>query len=111
MRVPQLQDRIYKNVMRKQNLFKIVEDTSKFDSQNPITGSLLSEVESGELNDDSIKKLLNNAQSQKDIALNQKLQNLKSFNNNLQLNNNNDSDNENDYTITTIPSTSSTACF
>ena len=44
--------------MRKQNLFKIVEDTSKFDSQNPITGSLLSEVESGELNDDSIKKII-----------------------------------------------------
>ena len=97
--------------MRKQNLFEIVEDTSKFDSQNPITDSLLSEVESEKLNDDSIKKLLNNKQSQKDIALNQKLQHLKSFNNNLQLNSNNDSDNENDYTITTIPSTSSTACF
>ena len=78
-----LLDPIYKNVMQKQNLFEIVfKDISKFDPRSPIIGSLLSEIESGKLTDESVKKFLNMAPDPKDIELNQKLQKLKSFNTN-----------------------------
>ena len=92
-RVHHLLDPIYKKVMRKQNPFEIVfKDISKFDAQNPI--SLLSEIESGKLTDKFIKRFLNKAPNLKDIDLNQSLQNLKSFNNNLKLANDNDSDDD-----------------
>ena len=70
-----------KNVMRKQNPFEIVfKDISKFDTQNPITCTLLSKVESGKLADESVEKLLNKAPNIKDIESNQKVKSLKLFN-------------------------------
>lgn len=74
---------VYKNVMSKQNPFEIVfKDICKFDAQNPITDSFLSETESGKLTDESVKKFLYKAQNPKNIELNQKLQSLKLFNRN-----------------------------
>ena len=57
---------------------------------------MLSEIESGKLTDESIKKIINKVPNPKDIDLNQKLQNLKLFNINLLMNNDNDSDNDRD---------------
>ena len=74
---------VYKNVMRKQNPVEIVfKDISKFDTQNPITFTLLSKISSGKLTDESVKKLLNKAPNIKDIESNQKLKSLKLFNKN-----------------------------
>lgn len=84
---------VYKSVIRKQNFFEnFLKDITKFDAQNPIIGSLLSEIESRKLTDESVKNFLGKAQNLKGIELNQKLQNLKFCNNKLQLNNNNDND-------------------
>ena len=69
-----------------------LKDITKFDAQNPIIGSLLSEIESRKLTDESVKNFLDKAQNLEGIKLNQKLQNLKFCNNKLQLNNNNDND-------------------
>ena len=97
VRVRQMLDPVYKNVLRKQNPFEIVfKDISKFDAQNPIIKSLLSEIESGKLTDESVKKFLNKAPNLTDIELNQKLKNLKSFNGRLQLNDDNDNDSDKD---------------
>ena len=74
---------VYENVMCKQNPFEIVfEGICKFDAQNPITDSFLSETESGKLTDESVKKFLYKAQNPKNTELNQKLQSLKLFNRN-----------------------------
>ena len=49
-------DPVCKNVLRKQNPFETVfKDIFKFDVQNAIIGSLLSEIESGKLTDESVK--------------------------------------------------------
>ena len=97
VRVRQMIDPVYKNVLRKQNPFEIVfKDISKFDAQNSIIKSLLSEIESGKLTDESVKKFLNKAPNLTDIELNQKLKNLKSFNGRLQLNDDNDNDSDDD---------------
>ena len=96
-RVCNLLDSVYKNVMQKQNPFEIVfKGISEFDVQSLIIGSLHSKTESVKMNDESNKKFLNKAPNPKDIELNQKLQNLKLFNNNLQLADGNDSDDDND---------------
>ena len=81
--------------MRKQNSFEIVfQDNSKFYAQNPIIGILLSKIESGKLTNKSVKKCLNKTPNPKDIELNQKLQRLKAFNNNLSRVNDSDDDND-----------------
>ena len=74
-----------------------LKDITKFDAQNPIIGSLLSEIESRKLTDESVKNFLDKAQNLEGIKLNQKLQNLKFCNNKLQLNNNNDNDSSDYY--------------
>lgn len=49
-------DPVYKKVLGKQSPFKVVfKDISKFDTQNPITGNLVTEIESGKLTDTSIQ--------------------------------------------------------
>ena len=96
-RVCNLLDSIYKNMMQKQNPFEIVfKCISEFDVQISIIGSLRSKTESVKMTEESNKKFLNKAPNPKDIELNQKLQNLKSFKNNLQLADGNDSDDNND---------------
>ena len=63
-----LPDPIYKNAIQKQNPFEIdFKDNSKFDEQNPIFDSQVSEMESGKLPEKSVKTLLNKAQNRKDI--------------------------------------------
>lgn len=48
--VRNLLDLLYKNTLRRQNPYKIVfKDISKLYKQNPITGSLLSEIEGEKL--------------------------------------------------------------
>ena len=48
--VKHLLDLLYKNTLRRQNPYKIVfKDISKLYKQNPITGSLLSEIEGEKL--------------------------------------------------------------
>lgn len=52
-----------KNTMQKQNLFEIdLNDKLKFDEQNPIFDSRLSEIESDKLPDKSVKTFLSKAQ-------------------------------------------------
>ena len=55
---------------------------------------MLSKIESGKLTNKSVKKCLNKAPNPKDIELNQKLQRLKAFNNNLSRVNDSDDDND-----------------
>ena len=55
---------------------------------------MLSKIESGKLTNKSVKKCLNKTPNPKDIELNQKLQRLKAFNNNLSRVNDSDDDND-----------------
>ena len=55
---------------------------------------MLSKIESGKLTNKSVKKCLNKTPNPKDIELNQKLQRLKAFNNNLSTDNDSDDDND-----------------
>ena len=99
----QIHDPIDKNVMRKQNSFEIIfKDSSKFYAQNPIIGILLNKIGSGKLTNKSVKKCLNKTLNPRDIELNQKLQRLKTFNNNLSTDN--DSDDYNDGGLPPPPS-------
>ena len=48
-------DSIYNNVLRGRNPYEVVfKDISKSEGQNPIFGSLLPEIESGELTDAAV---------------------------------------------------------
>ena len=52
--------------MRKPNLIDAVfKDKAKFDIQNPIIGTLLTQIEAGKLNQEKIKKQLETARSYK----------------------------------------------
>ena len=58
-------------------------DVFKFDEENPIIDSFLSEIGSSKLIDNSVWKFLKKVSNPKYIELNQKLQILKPFNKNL----------------------------
>ena len=68
----------YKSVIFKENQYGIFfKDISKFDMQNPVIGSIPSEIESGKLTEKSLKRFFSKAPNSKDIELNQELQRLK----------------------------------
>ena len=55
-------DSVNKNVLGKQSPFKVVfKDISKFDTQNPIIGNLVTAIESGKLTDTSIQIFFKNS--------------------------------------------------
>ena len=59
-------DPLYKNVLRRQNLYDIAfKDISKLDGQNLIIGSLLAEIESGKLTDEVVPNFLTEHRQQK----------------------------------------------
>ena len=85
-------DTVYKNVLRKPNPYEVLfKDISKFDVQNPITGSLLCEVESAKLTDSDVRTFLGKTPEIRDIELQERLKKLQNNNND----NNNDGDNDN----------------
>lgn len=99
-------DTVYQNVLRRKNPNEILfKDISKLDSQNPIIGSLLSEIESVKFKDSEIKKFLRKAPDIKDVETKKKLDKLNCFNDARQFNNS-DSDNgdNNDNVESGIPS-------
>ena len=76
-RVRNLLDPVCKNVLQRQNPYKIVfKDISKFDAQNP-SEKKQSEIEGGKLTNNSIKKLLESVSLVKDLEMQQRLENLK----------------------------------
>ena len=79
-RVTNQLDPLYKNVLRRQNPYEIVlKDISKFDGQNPVTGSLLVEIESEKLTYEVVPKFLDGTPSTKDLEIRKGPKDLKSF--------------------------------
>ena len=67
--------------MRKPNLIDAVfKDKAKFDIQNPIIGTLLTQIEAGKLNQEKIKKQLETARSIKDLKIVEWLKGFRDFN-------------------------------
>lgn len=59
-------DAVHNNLMYKQNPFEVVfKYISIFDAQTSIPCSLLSEIKSGKITDNSVEKFLNKASNQK----------------------------------------------
>ena len=92
-RIRRALDTKYPTIMRKPNPIDIVfKDKAKFDTQNPVIGKLLSQIQTDK-NDKALQKQLEKAPSIKDLKIAEKLEHLKQFNND---NNNNDDDDDND---------------
>ena len=88
-------DTKYPTIMKTPNPIDVVfKDKAKFDTQTPVTGKLLSQVQTDK-NDKALQKQLENAPSIKDLQIAERLERLKQFNNNNE-NNNNDNNNDND---------------
>ena len=72
-------DPIAKNIFRRQNPLELVfKDNSTFDAQNPIIGSLLTELELGKKDTES--SLIKKASNTKDVEIKTRLEELKRFN-------------------------------
>ena len=83
-------DTKYPTVMEKPNPINVVfKDKAKIDTQNPVTGKLLSQIQTDK-NNKALQKQLENAPSIKDLQITEKLECLKQFNDN----NNDDADND-----------------
>ena len=92
-RIRRALDTKYPTIMRKPNPIDVVfKDKAKFDTQNPVIGKLLSQIQTDK-NDKALQKQLEKAPSIKDLKIAEKLEHLKQFNND---NNNNDDDDDND---------------
>ena len=98
-------DTVYQNELRRQNPCKILfKGISKCDAQNPVIGTLLSEIESVKFKDSDIKKFLGKAPNIRDAKIKEKLDNLKRFNDARKFNNSgNDNDDNNDNVDGGIP--------
>ena len=82
-------DTKYPTIMRKPNAIDVVfKDKAKFDTQNPVIGKLLSQIQTDK-NDKALQKQLEKAPSFKDLKIAEKLEHVKQFNNN-----NDDDDND-----------------
>ena len=83
-------DTKYLTVMKKPNPKEVAfTDNTKFDTQNPAIGKLLSQIQTDK-NNKALQKQLENAPSIKDLQITEKLECLKQFNDN----NNDDADND-----------------
>ena len=92
-RIRRALDTKYPTIMRKPNPIDVVfKDKAKFDTQNPVIGKLLSQIQTDK-NDKALQKQLEKAPSIKDLKIAEKLEHLKQFNND---NNNNDDDDNDD---------------
>ena len=81
----------YMSVMKKSNPTDVVfEDKAKFDMQNPVIGTLLTQKQSGKRNEKAIAKKLRGAPSIKDLNIAERLERLKQYNRG----NNNDDDDD-----------------
>ena len=75
-------DTKYPTIMKKPNPIDVViKDKAKFDTQNPVIGKLLSQIQTDK-NNKLLQKQLENALSIKDLQIAEKLERLKQFNNN-----------------------------
>ena len=74
-------DLLYKNMLGRQNSYKLVlHGILTFGSQNPVTGSLLSEIDIGKQTKDLIDKKMKKAWSAKDVEIESKTKkNTKNF--------------------------------
>ena len=69
------------SVMKKSNPIDVVyKDIAKFDTQNPIIGSLLTQIQTGKLTDQKINDFPRKILSVIDLEIAKKLKNLKDFN-------------------------------
>ena len=83
-------DTKYPTIMKKPNPIDVVfKDKAKIDTQNPVIGKLLSQIQTDK-NNKALQKQLENVPSIKDLQIAEKLEYLKQFNNNNNNNNNND---------------------
>ena len=95
----------YPSIMKKPNPIDVVSNNkTKFDTQNPVIGKLLSQIQC-EKNDKAIRKQTEGALSIKDLTIVKRLERLKQFSNNN--NNNNNKSNGNDNDIPPAPSPAS----
>ena len=86
-------DTKYTSVMKKSNPIDVVFK-DKFHTQNPITGMLLTKIQSGKIKTEkAIEKLLKEAPSVKDLQIAEQLERLKQYK---KRNNNDDNDDDND---------------
>ena len=85
----------YPSVIKKSNPIDVVsKDKAKFDTQNPIIGTLLTQIQSGKTNEKVIEKQLRGAPSIKDSNIAERLERLKKYN---RRNNDDDDDDDDDY--------------
>ena len=92
----------YPSIMKKPNPIDVVSNNkTRFDTQNPVIGKLLSQIQS-EKNDKAIRKQIEGALSIKDLTTVKRLERLKQFSNN-----NNNKSNGNDNDIPPAPSPAS----
>ena len=74
-------DTKYPSVMKKSNPMEIVfKNKAKFYTQNPIIGTLLTQMQSGKTNEKAIEKQLRGALSIKDLKIAEQLECLKQYN-------------------------------
>ena len=87
-------DPIAKNVWRKENPLEILfEDVSKFDTQNPVIGSLLNKIDVGKKQGKS--DLLSSAPNINDVILRRRLENLRRTDQPFNADSDDDDDNDN----------------
>ena len=71
----------YPSVMKKSNPIDVVfKDKAKSDTQNPIIGTLLSQIQCGKTNEKAIERQLKGAPSVNDLNITERLERLKQFN-------------------------------
>ena len=107
-------DTKFPSVVRKPNPINAVfKDKAKFDTQNPITDALLTQIEACKLNQEKqIKKQLATAPSIKDLKIAGQLRGLRDFNRRRVDDDANDDDNdENDGNGSTLPRTPTPAPY
>ena len=84
----------YPSVMKKSNPIDVVfKDKAKSDTQNPIIGTLLSQIQCGKTNEKAIERQLKGAPSVNDLNITERLERLKQFN---RKNNDDDDDDDDD---------------
>ena len=80
--------------MKKSNpIDAVFKDKAKFDTQNPIIGTLLTQIQSGKTNEKVTERQLKGAPSIKDLNIAVQLERLKQFN---RKNDNDDNDDDDD---------------